>query len=450
MKIVCICPDGKGDVLDELEAKLKVGMKLTPDEADTINELRAIKEKGGEIDDISDRTASMFRKHVAENTRIIGEPTLMAALNGKGNETFYSVKAIEDDPTLIDDADWVYLNIASNVSDWVSRAKKVAKEQGKKILANIDFSLDIVFDAYANPVGDIVTLLAGVDKVFYVDHDSTHTLQVLLNREVEYIPHPIDFDYVKTFKRCMGEKNNDKFVTFIYHNFDKSMLTYYIALSTVLRANGYTTVLCGVIGESDMEYMRPAFDRVYGRAPNSEYLSLLGMSKFVIDLYSITSIHRTAMECAAVGTLFLGVNNAKSTAMMWDTMFYKTDIKSILGCVNNMTTKEYNRVVSKAHRFLMGGYSFEAVKRNMIKFLEREDVDRKKTSDEEKETEQIHGPSKKHRGGRETTAIGKANAARNDGKRKTRGKVASKAKQASTQQLEQGRQSVQKEASNGD
>ena len=244
----------------------------------------------------------------------------------------------------------VYLtNVSSTETEYIPVIRMAAPDA--KIVACFDYGFDIVGD-YFLTLERVKRVLSWADRLFSVNRNQLDWLRTILpDRKIAHCPHPVDVEHASAYRR--PPEGRDLGVAAMWHQYDNQHVQSLEVLRAVEREIGRPIhkVLVGLKGRHMAERgmrvptsavamtddgkggQRPldpdsgrytveappgaGWDGVLPYVGVQPWYDSLSRFRAALDLYTVNSIGRFGMDCAAVGVPLAASNMSDSSDVLW-------------------------------------------------------------------------------------------------------------------------------------
>jgi hypothetical protein len=245
--------------------------------------------------------------------------------------------AVDLDKETLEQYDYVHVNVHRGTWESIKQVRDIiGPNSHTKIIANLDYSLDLwAIDDKISRVPSLLEYFDMADIVFSVEKIQQQFLSFVLKRPVHYLPHPANVDGMRTWVnngrvyKPLSERtvlNGKPSAVCTLHRWTsqaqvQDYLTPLFAFKPSWKTDGSklpplpcAPILTGVMPESVRD-AQALWGRVYkqGMLPIS-FHTLLSNARAVYNYYSMHSMDRIGIECAALGTPVVGSYRSEALA----------------------------------------------------------------------------------------------------------------------------------------
>ena len=251
--------------------------------------------------------------------------------------------------------DWVMTNVSSTESEYISFIHQV--DPDAKVIACFDYGFDVV-NQYFVPaaIARIKDVMNRADVVFSVNKNQQAWMQEILpDKTIHYCPHPTDIESIAKFRRKKEERTQG--VAYFWHQYDNYQIQGLEVLkaverrikrpipkaliglkSRILMQQGIPILSAGfpfVANDHPDEKIRnqpldPELYKIWQRTPPGiswdtvmPYMGVemwyhfLSQFDVCLDLYTVNSIGRFGIDCAALGLPLVASDKQDSSKLLW-------------------------------------------------------------------------------------------------------------------------------------
>lgn len=251
------------------------------------------------------------------------------------------------------DYDVYMTNVSSTETEYISVLRQLNPEA--KIVACFDYGFDIV-NQYFLSMQRVKQVMDHADTIFSVNRNQVEWMKVLFpDRQVHYMPHPCDTQNVRKFR--IPEKERQLSVAAMWHQYDNYQIQMLEVLKAVERRlkrpiqkvliglktrfmleRGLGVLSTGIPVVSDAhpdpamrgKVLDPDLPKVVQRCPPGAgwdlvlpymgvdgWYSSLANFRVALDLYTVNSIGRFGIDCAATAIPCVASDKQDSSRLLW-------------------------------------------------------------------------------------------------------------------------------------
>lgn len=237
---------------------------------------------------------------------------------GRGGEL-----SVRIDKDAMEEFDIVHVNYTPANPTYITSLRNELGKSDTKLIVNVDYAINMW-----NTLNPHVMKqqLDNADLVFHVESNGAERLSRLLGKNVPTMPHPVDIDSLKAFRK------NERFplVTCQYHRYFDTWCEYYYGLDILRKKNGqYEEYMDTTFPNIDVVLMNHSagglkgsrkgdlFTKVQERVGYAEYIIQQANALINIDITHDYTYGRGVVDCAALGVPTIGSRTIEAQRRIW-------------------------------------------------------------------------------------------------------------------------------------